>query len=142
MNHQRRGISQVKLTESPMEIILSIGNTDTKDVLLRVNIDECYDKNVKSLGYVDVNVLKETLIILRGIEKRDNYHHSPDNFLKCGLIHEIIFTISRILIYKCDQCSAEIKYSNGLKSHPCLRCGVLSCPACHGNFSDEQLYVC
>ena len=142
MNILRRGVSQAKLTESLMEIILNVNKTEIKDVLLRVKIEDSYDKNVKSLGPVDANVLKETLVTLRDIEKRDGYTHSPDDFLKCGLIHEIVDTITRMIVYKCDQCCIEVKHSNGMKTHPCVRCGVLSCPACHGNLSGDQVYIC
>ena len=87
------------VNEDLMELVQNAPSNEVKENLLRIKTDETYDKNVKNLWDPEVPALKDVLIYLRTKENRKEYDYSPQDYLKTGLIHEIINAVSRMLIY-------------------------------------------
>ena len=88
--HECRGVSLKDFNEDLMGLVLDSTNNDIKDTILRIKPDDTYDKNMKNLNESDVNILRDVLIYLRKKENRREYPYSSEDFLKTGLIHEII----------------------------------------------------
>ena len=73
-------------------------DSDVKETLLQINIEETYEKNIKFWNSIDVKILRDTLVHLRTI---DNYLFDNvlplEQLLKTGLMYEIMKTISRVV---------------------------------------------
>ena len=93
------------------EIIIDAA-ASVKEVILKIDCGQSYDKNFKILNGFDNQILKDTLIFMRSIDKDSKFGPiiDTDKFLKNGLIHETINTLSRLLPYKCHGCKNKITY--------------------------------
>ena len=140
--HMRRNIPLNMLTEDMMRMVMESERNDIKDTLLKIKIDESFDKNVKNLSGVDVPILKDVVTHLRSTENREKYSVNIDDFLKSGLIVELLQLLARMLMYKCDGCQTRINYINGMRSHTCVRCDKMACPQCDKDLNMDQNYIC
>ena len=140
--HECRGVSLKDFNEDLMGLVMDSTNNDIKDTILRIKTDKTYDKYMKNLNEPDVNILRDVLVYLRKKENRREYLDISDDFLKTGLIHEIITMVSRMLIYECDGCQIIINNSNGMKSHPSIGCGISACKDCYDNLKPNQKFIC
>ena len=61
MDTVRRKIPADKMTEELIELSVTSKTNEIKDTILRIKIDDNYDRNVKTLNGTDVNILKDTL---------------------------------------------------------------------------------
>ena len=118
-----RDITTQQLSEAYGDIIIESSSDDIKNVLLLIKIDQTYEKNSNALKNIDVPFLRDTLDYLRTGEGANQYQYKVDDYLKSGLIFEIISTLSRILPHKCKGCQKVIRNDERMKSHQCVGCG-------------------
>ena len=113
------------LNEEWVAFVVEVKETDVKEILLKIVINETYYKNFKILNQYDVKILREVLVHLRSVDY-PNTMTLPhiDEIIKNGIIHEIICTITRILPYLCQICNKNISYKDGNPHMRCISCGV------------------
>ena len=81
LSHTKMNIALNILSENLMDLVMVTSSNEVKDTLLRIKIDESYNKNAKNLGVSEVGTLKETVTYLRYIERSHINHHLHQVFL-------------------------------------------------------------
>ena len=119
-----RNIDATNICQVYGDIVVEASNDKIKQALLLIKTDQSYEKNSKAIGNTEISTLRETLEYLRDGEGLNSYQYAIQDYLKPGLIFEILSTISRLLPSRCGNCQKEVLSNERLKTHQCIACGM------------------
>ena len=99
-------------------IILEAESKETKEVLLKIKIDQSYEVNMKVLMSLDVKLIHQTGKYL---------DINSDNFTKDGMVYMIMKKLFSLMPNKCDKI---VRNTSEAREIRCVGCNTSLCANC------------